>query len=138
DIEKIEVIKGAAAAAVYGSRASNGVVQIFTKKGAQGKPRISFSTSINMNQLRKEIEENMEPFAFAEPANANNSTLVPTTRYKMQDYIFDTGIGTDNSISINGGSENTKYYASGSAFYNEGIIKNSNFSRYSARMNLDQ
>ncbi|MCB0155883.1 MAG: TonB-dependent receptor plug domain-containing protein, partial [Anaerolineae bacterium] len=138
DIERIEIIKGAAAAAVYGSRASNGVVQIFTKKGVQGKPRISFSTSINMNQLRKEIEENMEPFAFEEPANGSNPNLVPTTRYKMQDYIFDTGIGTDNTLSMSGGSENTKYYASGSALYNEGIIKNSNFSRYSARLNIDQ
>ncbi|MCB9288934.1 MAG: SusC/RagA family TonB-linked outer membrane protein [Lewinellaceae bacterium] len=138
DIERVEVIKGAAAAAVYGSRASNGVVQIFTKKGAQGKPRISFSTSFNINQLRKEIEENMEPFAFEEPANANNDNLVPTTRYKMQDYIFDTGIGTDNTISMSGGSENTKYYASGSAFYNQGIIKNSDFGRYSARLNIDQ
>lgn len=138
DIERVEVIKGAAAAAVYGSRASNGVVQIFTKKGAQGKPRISFSTSINMNQLRKEIEENMEPFAFEEPTNNSNPNLVPTTRYKMQDYIFDTSIGTDNTISMSGGSENTKYYASGSAFYNEGIIRNSDFSRYSARLNVDQ
>ncbi|MCB0549176.1 MAG: SusC/RagA family TonB-linked outer membrane protein [Phaeodactylibacter sp.] len=138
DIERVEIIKGAAAAAVYGSRASNGVVQIFTKKGAQGKPRISFSTSFNVNQLRKEIEENMEPFAFEEPANASNPNLVPTTRYKMQDYIFDTGIGTDNTLSMSGGSENTKYYASGAAFYNEGIIKNSDFSRYSARLNVDQ
>ncbi|MCB0584239.1 MAG: SusC/RagA family TonB-linked outer membrane protein [Phaeodactylibacter sp.] len=138
DIERVEIIKGAAAAAVYGSRASNGVVQIFTKKGAQGKPRISFSTSFNTNQLRKEIEENMEPFAFEEPANASNPNLVPTTRYKMQDYIFDNSFGTDNTISMSGGSENTKYYASGSAFYNEGIIKNSNFSRYSARLNVDQ
>lgn len=138
DIDRIEIIKGAAAAAVYGSRASNGVVQIFTKKGSLGKPRVSFSTSLNINQLRKEIEENMEPFAFAEPANGNNPALVPTTRYKMQDYIFGDGIGTDNTISISGGSENTKYYASGTAFYNEGIIESSNFSRYSARLNVDQ
>ena len=64
DIERIEVIKGAAAAAIYGSRASNGVVQIFTKRGTDGKTRVSFSTSFRINELRKEIEENQEPFAF--------------------------------------------------------------------------
>ena len=56
DIERIEIIKGAAAAAIYGSRASNGVVQIFTKRGKSGKPQISFTTGLRVNQLRKEID----------------------------------------------------------------------------------
>lgn len=138
DIERIEILKGAAAAAIYGARASNGVVAIFTKKGILGKPKISFSTSVNVNSLRKEIEENLEPVKWESAGDVTNTTLIPTERYKMQDYIFDTGRGTDNSISIRGGSENTKYYASGSAFYNEGIIRNTDFSRYSTRLNLDQ
>ena len=138
DIERIEILKGAAAAAIYGARASNGVVAIFTKKGILGKPKISFSTSVNVNSLRKEIEENLEPLAWEVAGDPSNTTLLPATRYKMQDYIFDTSRGTDNSISIRGGSENTKYYASGSAFYNEGIIRNTDFSRYSTRLNLDQ
>ncbi len=54
DIERIEVLNGAAAAAIYGSRASNGVVQIFTRRGQSGRPRIEFSTSVGMNSLRKE------------------------------------------------------------------------------------
>ncbi len=137
DIEKIEVIKGAAAAAIYGSRASNGVVQIFTKKGVIGKPRISFSTSFQMNQLRKEIEENLEPFRYINP-NDPSQGLEPTERYKMQDYIFRTGFGTNNNISVRGGTTSTKYYFSGSAFYNQGIIKNSDFSRYTVRSNIDQ
>jgi TonB-linked SusC/RagA family outer membrane protein len=58
DIERIEVINGAAAAAIYGSRASNGVVQIFTKRGKTGKPQVSFTTSINHNSLRKRLELN--------------------------------------------------------------------------------
>ena len=55
DIESINVINGAAAAAQYGSRASNGLVIITTKRGKEGAPRITFSTSINMNQLRKKV-----------------------------------------------------------------------------------
>ena len=55
DIETISVISGAAAAAQYGSRASNGVVLITTKKGKQGAPRISFTTSVTMNELRKKV-----------------------------------------------------------------------------------
>ena len=138
DIDRIEIIKGAAAAAIYGSRASNGVVQIFTKRGQSGKPRISVSTSIRVNSLRKEIEENMEPFKFEAPGDGSNPNLVPTERYNMQDYIFRTGIGTDNNISIAGGTNDTRYYASGSVLYNQGIVDNTDFSRYSARLNLDQ
>lgn len=64
DIERIEVINGAAAAAIYGSRASNGVVQIFTKRGRSGKAQVSFTTSINHNSLRKRLEFNDYPFRF--------------------------------------------------------------------------
>lgn len=138
DIERIEIIKGAAAAAIYGSRASNGVVQIFTKRGESGKPRISVSTSIRMNSLRKEIEENMEPFVFQAPGDPTNETLIPAERFNMQDFIFRTGYGTDNNISISGGNQSTRYYASGSVLYNEGIVDNTDFTRYSARLNLDQ
>ncbi len=67
DIERIEVINGAAAAAIYGSRASNGVVQIFTKKGKSGKPQVSFTTSVQHNFLRKRLEFNDYPFRFGYP-----------------------------------------------------------------------
>lgn len=137
DIDHIEIIKGAAAAAIYGSRASNGVVQIFTKRGVTGKPKISFSTSVQMNQLRKEIEENLEPMKYINP-NDPSQGLEPTKRYKMQDFIFDTGFGTKNNISVRGGTESTKYFFSGSAFYNQGIIRNTDFGRYTVRSNVDQ
>ncbi len=138
DIERIEVIKGAAAAALYGSRASNGVVQIFTKRGKEGKVNINFSTVAKIHSLRKEIEENLEPFQFEAPGDASNTNLIPAERFKMQDYIFDSGFGTDNYLSLSGGSEKTKYYFSGTANFNEGIVKNSDFTRYTSRLNLDQ
>ena len=52
--------------------------------------------------------------------------------------FFRTAIGTDNTVSVTGGNEKTKYYVSGSYFYNEGIVKNTDFQRYSFRMNVDQ
>lgn len=138
DIERMEIIKGASAAAIYGSRASNGVVQIFTKRGKLGKPKISFGTSVNWNSLRKEIEENLEPFKWAVAGNPDSTRLIPTKRYKMQDYIFRTGMGTNNNLSLSGGTAKTKYYASISYMKNEGIIRNSDFQRYGAKINLDQ
>jgi TonB-linked SusC/RagA family outer membrane protein len=149
DIDRIEVLNGAAAAAIYGSRANAGVVQIFTKRGSSGAPVISFSSSVMFSKLRKSVEVNQSPTKFGGPTDGvgaqtqdiltpalTNTTAV--TRYNYNDYIFRTGIGTDNNLSIAGGKDKTKYYASGSYYKNEGIIKNTDFRRYSFRVNLDQ
>jgi TonB-linked SusC/RagA family outer membrane protein len=149
DIERIEVLNGAAAAAIYGSRANAGVVQIFTKRGVSGAPVVSFRTSFNVNQLRKSVDVNRSPTKFGGPTDGNGAqtqdiltpaltTTTPVTRYDYNDYIFRTGLGTDNSVSVSGGRERTKYYTSASYFKNEGIVKNTDFRRYSFRMNLDQ
>jgi TonB-linked SusC/RagA family outer membrane protein len=146
DIERIEVLNGAAAAAIYGSRANAGVVQIFTKRGRSGTPQVSFSTSVQTNSLRKQVAYNKAPTKFGGSVDAVTQdiltptlvTTTPVTRYNYQDYIFRTGLGTENNIAVSGGSEKTKYYLSGSYFYNQGIIKNTDFQRYSFRANLDQ
>jgi TonB-dependent SusC/RagA subfamily outer membrane receptor len=64
DIERVEVLNGAAAAAIYGSRANAGVVQIFTKRGKSGAPQISFNSSLMVNELRKKVATNDAPFKF--------------------------------------------------------------------------
>jgi TonB-linked SusC/RagA family outer membrane protein len=157
DIERVEVLNGAAAAAIYGSRANAGVVQIFTKRGKSGAPQVSFSSSIMMNQLRKKLDVNQSPTKFGPPgltqdviatgrkSLGNNqfidtlSTIIsPVSRYDYQDYIFRTGIGTDNNIAVSGGTDKTKYYFSGSYFFNEGIVKGTDFQRFSFRSNIDQ
>jgi TonB-linked SusC/RagA family outer membrane protein len=163
DIEKIEVINGAAAAAIYGSRASNGVVQIFTKKGKNGKPRVTVSTSVQQSSLRKRWEMNDAPQRFgiaSAPALrlstvgdrlstiGNFGNLAPATgpqgggagrlieskygvtRYDYQDDIFQKAIGTDNYVSVSGGTDKMNYYFSGSYLKNDGIIRNTNFQRY--------
>ncbi|WP_315815660.1 hypothetical protein [Paraflavitalea speifideaquila] len=70
------------------------------------------------------------------PALPTNTT--PVTRYDYQDYIFRTALGTDNNVSVSGGKDKTKYYTSASYFFNQGIIKNTDFRRFSFRLNLDQ
>jgi TonB-linked SusC/RagA family outer membrane protein len=152
DIERIEVLNGAAAAAIYGSRANAGVVQIFTKKGTAGAPSVSFSTSVNVSKLRKKLDVNQSPTKFGGSPDVFTQDVISTlgtpptlptnttnvTRYDYQDYIFHTGLGTDNNVSVSGGTEKTKYYLSGSYFYNQGIIKNTDFRRYSFRANVEQ
>ncbi len=139
DIDHIEIIKGASAAAIYGSRASNGVVQIFTKKGKAGKPSISFSTQIKSSSLRKKLAFNEVPFIFNNPSGSSpDLTTKAVTRYDYQDKIFQKAIGTENSLSVAGGTDNTKYYFSLSNLYNQGIIGNTSFGRNGLRLNIDQ
>ncbi len=132
DIERIEVLKGAAAAAIYGSRASNGVVQIFTKRGKQGKPKITYSTSVNMNKLRKELPYNDAQLKW------DGDNAVAATRYNYQDYIFKDSYGFENSINVSGGSETTAYSVSASQYKNDGIVRNTSFDRKTLRLRLDQ
>ncbi|SFO96882.1 TonB-linked outer membrane protein, SusC/RagA family [Chitinophaga sp. YR627] len=146
DIERIEVLNGAAAAAIYGSRANAGVVQIFTKKGTGGAPVVNFSTSFNVNELRKKLDVNQAPVKFGGTPDISTQTILTDTivrttsvqRYDYQDYIFRTGVGTDNNVSVAGGQNKTRYYASAGYLYNQGIIRNTDFNRYSFRLNLDQ
>jgi TonB-linked SusC/RagA family outer membrane protein len=166
DIERIEVINGAAAAAIYGSRASNGVVQIFTKRGRGGKTKVSLVTSLNFNSLRKRLELNTVPFRFGVPGDARLSTTgdrlttianltgtvgtgpaalggrlieakYPVTRYDYQDDIFNNSIGTDNHLSVSGGTDKGTYYMSASYLKNDGIIRNTNFQRYGLNVRGD-
>jgi len=137
DIDRIEVIKGAAAAAIYGSRASNGVVQIFTKKGQSGKPVITLSTSVNFNSLRKKRDFNEEPYTWAS-TTLTDLTKVAATRYDYQDMVFRNSVGTDNYVSMSGGKDNTNYFASFSYLKNDGILKSTDFERQGGRIRVNQ
>ena len=149
DIERIEVLNGAAAAATYGSRANAGVIQIFTKRGKSGAAKVSFTTTYLNSNLRKKLDVNNSPVKFGGPTDGpgalTQDILTPTatnltsvTRYDYQDYIFRNASGTDNTVSVSGGTDKTKYYFGGSYFYNQGIIQNTDFQRFSFRSNIDQ
>ncbi|NOQ91852.1 MAG: SusC/RagA family TonB-linked outer membrane protein, partial [Flavobacteriaceae bacterium] len=133
DIERMEILKGAAAAAIYGSRASNGVIQIFTKKGVTGAPKVTFSSSVQLSKVRNTL-----PYNDAQLEWDSNGVAVPATRYDYQDYIFDEASGYETAISVTGGSEKTKYAVSSSLFDNDGIVRNTNFNRKTFRMRIDQ
>ncbi|TFZ67156.1 SusC/RagA family TonB-linked outer membrane protein [Hymenobacter sp. UV11] len=166
DIASINVINGAAAAAQYGSRASNGVVLITTKRGQAGAPRVSFSTSFQLNELRHMVPVNtygkqfgyagLRLYTIGAPAVAANpgttttgitragvttqlaTNLVDVTRYNYFDQIFQKGYGTDDAVSVAGGSERTQYYFSLGYLKNQGIIKGTDFTRYNLRARIDQ
>jgi len=129
DIDRIEIVRGAAAAALYGSRANNGVVQIFTKRGVSGAPKISFGTRYTGEKLAKRLALNMAPL---------DATGNPVTRYDYQDVIFQRGNLKETNLSAEGGNDKTTYYAGASYSGEDGIIRNSSATRKSARMNLSQ
>jgi len=135
DIDRVEVIKGSAAAAIYGSRASNGVVQIFTKRGQRGKPKLTYGTSVNINSLRKKIDYNDAPLKWNPDAPGET---IAAERYDYQDMVFRNSAGTDNYFTASGGVENTTYFFSLSNLQNEGIMKGTDFSRSSIRLRVDQ
>jgi len=128
DVERIEIVKGAAAAALYGSRANNGVVQIFTKRGAAGVSRLDWYTGYSTSSLRKRLQINRHP-----TDNAGN----PVTRYDNQDVIFRNAGSLDVGGSMSGSSGDTRYFFSGGNSANEGIVRNSDFARSNGRLRLD-
>ncbi|WP_048825717.1 SusC/RagA family TonB-linked outer membrane protein [Hymenobacter sp. DG25B] len=147
DIESIDVLKDGAAAAIYGVRASNGVVVITTKKGKAGKGQVGFSAYYGQQQLRKKIDV-LDARQFAEyynearvnagqaPAFTDLNTLPANTDW--QDEVYRTAAIQNYQLNMSGGSDKTRYYLSGGYFKQDGIFRNSGFDRYSVRLNLDQ
>jgi TonB-dependent starch-binding outer membrane protein SusC len=141
DVERVEVLKGAAAAALYGSRANNGVIQIFTKRGSSGKPRVTFSSEYSNGRTPKRYELNMAPTATIADTVINPTVLrlgQAVQRYDIQDQIFRTANSTTNRLSVAGGSGATSYFVSGSYDKEQGILRTSDYNRLSARANLSQ
>lgn len=190
DIESIEVLKDASSAAIYGSRGSNGVVMITTKKGKDGRVTVNYSGYYGWQTVSKKIDmmnayeyadlvkdarnntytdkmesinrkrtaQSQTPLSFS--INDDNAarlintgtdynTIIPQeivpylngekglTDTNWQDEIFRTAGVENHSVSVAGGSRNVKYYASMDYLKQEGVIINSDFTRYSGRFNLD-
>jgi TonB-dependent starch-binding outer membrane protein SusC len=129
DIERVEIIKGAAAAALYGSRANNGVVQIFTKRGRAGETRITATTRATRQDLERRIDFAMTPVDL----DGN-----PVERFDHQDLVFRDGWGTDTHVSVSGGSDATRFYLSGGHTQQDGIMIGAAHEKLNARLNVDQ
>ncbi|MFN3597053.1 MAG: SusC/RagA family TonB-linked outer membrane protein [Rubricoccaceae bacterium] len=134
DIERVEVVKGAAAAALYGSRANNGVVQIFTRRGQTGAPRVTLQSSVSQSALRKRLAVNRAPFS--RPVGVAGRTEVQ--RFDYQDDIFRGALGTQQYLSVSGGTAETTYFVSGGYLLNQGIVRGNAFERVSARARVGQ
>lgn len=171
DIESIEVLKDASAAAIYGSRGSNGVVLITTKKGTSEKLTVQYDGYYGIQNVSKKLPM-MNAYQFAEFARDghNNAYLAevpgaspddpnsvrPKSYHQIpaelfpylegqsgltdtdwQDAIFRTAGTTGHNISLSGKTQSINYFVSGNYMSKEGIIINSDFKKYSMRMNLD-
>lgn len=140
DIENVEILKGASAAAIYGSRGAAGVIIITTKKGKQGKTKINFSQSLGFNQIiraqgvRNFTEDNVgaaDLDAFIAARDSGN--LVD-----YEDEIFGKeGFVTNTNVSVSGGNEKTSFFAGFSRELEDGIVDNTGLDRSNIRLNID-
>lgn len=154
DIESITVLKDASATAIYGARAANGVVVITTKKGKVGAPVVNYEGMYGVANVTKEIpllnayefvklqQEILTPADFTSrylsgtQQSLEDYRNVPTVNW--QDLIFVAAPMQTHNVSLSGGSQQTRYNVSFSAYDQDGIIKNSNYTRYQGRAFLDQ
>lgn len=159
DIASISVLKDAASAAIYGSRAANGVVLVTTKRGKAGKTVTNYnsyygiqeSTNLfkpvsdyatymeTMNKIQKADNPN-NASKFSQSTidawrNATDRVLYPNTNWVQE--IFGQGSMQKHNISVNGGSEKTRFYLSGAYLGNKGIMQSTKLDEYSLRLNLD-
>jgi TonB-linked SusC/RagA family outer membrane protein len=149
DIEQIEILKDASSTAIYGSRGSNGVIMITTKKGKEGKVNVTYNGYYGVQNLRKKIDLiNASEFAQLQNEVAtNDGKELPWTASQIsalgqgtdwQDLVYRSAKVQNHDLAISGGSATTKYYTSFGFFDQNGIIENSGFKRFSFRANLDQ
>ncbi len=129
DVDHIEVIRGAAAAALYGSRANNGVVQIFTKRGNIGRPRFTLTSRYGMSELREQQPFNFYPF---------DAAGLPIRRFNYQNDVFDRASSSEHNLTVEGGNDQTRYYLSGNFLDEDGILKSTSSRRAGGRVNLQQ
>jgi len=157
DIQSLEVLKDAASAAIYGSRGANGVILVTTKQGKTGKPSVSYNAYVStssryLNQNKpvgnadwaSTIEANVADGTFnvsqIDPdlynyrleAYRNNPDVVA-----VEDWLFQNGNTVNHDISIGGGSDDVRYYASVGYLDTKGIVQTQGFERYNTRLNVD-
>jgi len=145
DVESVEVLKDASAAAIYGSRGANGVILITTKKGTTGKPAITYDGSYGIQEIA-----NLPPVMDAKQFYAFKETREPGLVTLSEQAIYDAGGGTDwidlatqqgsrmqHNLSIRGGTKDVKYLVSGTLLDVKGIAINDKFQRSALRVNLD-
>lgn len=151
DIENVTVLKDASSAAIYGSRATNGVVLITTKQGKSGKAKISYNGTVGLQQAANLVEmANTQEYVriYNEATEADNIGTSIQRSYITDDMlagladvdhvseIFRTALMHSHELSVSGGNDQTNYLVSGSYYSQDGIIRNSGYERGTLRANL--
>lgn len=156
DIESLDILKDASATAIYGARGANGVVIITTKKGKVGKAQITYDGSVTMHHVTRTIPM-MDAYEFVKlqtemypqaAANASGGYLMNYNdkqwtledyrnifQYDWQDEILRTAWQQNHNVRISGGTEGVRYNASLSYYDQDGILLNSGYERFQARLN---
>lgn len=159
DVETISILKDAASAAIYGSRASNGVILITTKTGKKGTAKITYNGYLSWEsvdsplnivsnyadymELMNEAHRNSgvnEPFSaekITEWRNAGNSDPLKYPNTDFTKAIFSTGLLQSHTVSASGGTESIRYFLSGNYMNNEGVMENTAYDRFTGRANID-
>jgi len=153
DIESIQILKDASAAAMYGARGANGVILITTKRGVAGKLQVNLLASVGVQILARELEL----LNARELAELGNDAVTEARKYypdiaygdnfafperfgegtNWQDEIFRPAWMQNYQLSLRGGSEQTRYFISGNMMFQDGIIEYSDFNKGTFRINLD-
>lgn len=132
DIETFNILKDASATAIYGSRASNGVIIITTKKGVGGKTKINFNTQIQVANIARKVDV-LSPGQFRDYVTKNGTqdqvALMGNANTDWQDEIYQTAIGTDNNLSFSGSIKNMPYRVSLGYLNQEGILRTGRLER---------
>ncbi len=160
DIQSVDVLKDASAAAIYGSRATNGVIIITTKKGSGGKVQVSFNSYVGTQEVTKRFDllntnqyvtyeraldgaagigvpPRLQSANFNLPIYAGSSQTFAGTNTDWQKAYFQNGILQQHDVSLSGGNENSKFFSSAGYFDQVGTTVGTSFSRKNFRMNSD-
>lgn len=145
DIASIDILKDASAAAIYGSRSSNGVILVTTKRGSTGKPVISYDAFYSMQKI-----DHTPTYLTPEQFYEFKKTRVPSSITLSEQEVYDSkefpdwvglttrkGSRQQHSLGVRGGTDKTKYYISGTYLNVKGIAVNDDFKRVSTRLNLE-
>lgn len=140
DIESMTVLKDASSTAIYGSRASNGVIIITTKKGQQGAVKVNFNTT-NSLQTRAQMVDMLSRDEFVNVINQfgtdNQKSLLGTANTDWNDEVYHTAFGTDNNLSVSGSIDKWLPFRVSVGYYNQsGLVRKDNVERWTGNVVL--
>jgi len=160
DVQNVEVLKDASAAAIYGSRATNGVILITTQKGTNQKLKVNLSSFTGIEETYKRIDllntnqylqyeralngnagiglpPRLQPAAFNQPIYAGATQTFAQTNTDWQDAYFKSGLLTRQNVSLSGGNESSRFYTSAGFFKQDGIVQGLGYQRENFRINSE-